>query len=853
MSGPQSVRGRETPRTTLAPDFLESTSIMRLTLRTLLAYLDDILDPADKEQLAKKIESSEFAEDLVHRTRDAVRRLRLSAPQVIGSGMGLDPNTVAEYLDNVLPPESVGDFERICLESDMHLAEAAACHHVLTMVLGEPADVDVRARQRMYTIATEGDARRRVRVEPAHVVVATEPVVAPPLQVTASPAGLVAMEPSGVTEVPDYLRARSWPGLRMVLGGLAAAAVVAAVLYVVGDRSGWFDGEGGTNLAANSAQTQATDRDLTTADEAAQDTVVAATEPAVESTNVATEQQSTFTDTATSESPTAVETPSTLDSPPQPLTPNPETENTAAQTAADTTTTDRVPLIPPQTPTTGTEGAGEEASLDIGPALSSQAAAATANDASPAANLSEAQPDSSTTGAAPLPTDADANVGAPTEPGAADLAMNDVPPAAGGELTGDAGSDISVEPGTEVTTDAAPPAGPMELGTYLGGKTVLLRHDDAAGGWFRVQPRSAVASGDRLLALPEFRPKITLASGIHLDISGGTQVSVRTAGEMQADGLRAADANSPAAEVIYGRVILINTSMDENQIRVAAGPSIGDARLARNATLAIEVERQYVPGNDPQQTPPPVIAKFYVPSGGVVWQDASGAKKIDNTARWTVEGGETTDPVADASPPDWIDQEPIGQRSEHLYGAPVVENTMVSDKPADIQLLELFQGNARKEVKSLAAKSSVHVGLFEPFIDALRDSEQKANWPAHIETLRAAMALSSESAANVKRALEEQRGRPAADDLYEMLCGYNADQIGRTPDEMRSGALSRLIDWLEQDSLDYRVLAVHNLWETTGKRLMPNPAANLKERTQNVRRWRARLEAGDLQPVGSGD
>jgi hypothetical protein len=738
----------------------------------------------------------------------------------------------------------------------MHLAEAAACHHVLTMVLGEPADVDVRARQRMYTIATEGDARRRVRVEAAHVAVATEPVVAPPLQVTASPAGLVATEPSGVTEVPDYLRAKSWPGLRMVLGGLAAAAVVAAVLYVVGDRSGWFDGD--TNLAANSEQTRASGRNLTTADEAAQDTVVGATQPSVESTNVGAEQQPATTDTAASETPTAVETPSTLDSPPQPLTPSLETENTGAQTGADTTTetppatsSRTVPLIPPQNPQTETAGAGEEASMDIGPALSSQAAAA-GNDASPATNLNEAPPDSSTIGAAPLPTDADANVGAPTEPGAADLATNDVP-AAGGELTGDAGSGIGVEPGTEVTTDAAPPAGPVEVGTYLGGKTVLLRYDDAAGGWFRVQPRSAVASGDRLLALPEFRPKITLASGIHLDISGGTQVSVRTAGEMQADGLRASDANSPAMQVIYGRVILINTAMEENQIRVAAGPSIGDARLARNATLAIEVEHQYVPGTDPQQTPPPVIARFYVPGGGVEWQDASGTKKIDNTARWTIEGGETTDPVADASPPDWIDQEPIGQRSEHLYGAPVVENTMVSDKPADIQLLELFQGNPRKEVKSLAAKSSVHVGLFEPFIDALRDSEQKANWPAHIETLRAAMALSPESAGSVKRALEEQRGRPAADDLYEMLCGYNADQIGRTPDEMRTGALARLIDWLEDDSLDYRVLAVHNLWETTGKRLMPNPAANLKERTQNVRRWRSRLEAGDLQPVGSGD
>src|SRR3954464_5669451 len=142
---------------------------MRLTLRTLLAYLDDVLDPADKEELGKKIESSDFAEDLVHRTRDTVRRLRLSAPQVVGTGMGLDPNTVAEYLDNVMPPEQVGDFERICLESDVHLAEATACHHVLTMILGEPADVDPLAKQRMYTIGDASVDRKRHRIEPAHI------------------------------------------------------------------------------------------------------------------------------------------------------------------------------------------------------------------------------------------------------------------------------------------------------------------------------------------------------------------------------------------------------------------------------------------------------------------------------------------------------------------------------------------------------------------------------------------------------------------------------------------------------------------------------------------------------------
>lgn len=377
----------------------------------------------------------------------------------------------------------------------------------------------------------------------------------------------------------------------------------------------------------------------------------------------------------------------------------------------------------------------------------------------------------------------------------------------------------------------------------MGGKTVLLRYDDKAGSWFRVEPRATVMPGERLLSLPEFRPRIALTSGVQLDLSGGTQIEIGGADKAA----KAADAVVPTIELVYGRIVFLNPTNAEQPVHLKLGPASGTARLGRNATLAVEVERKFVAGLDPRKAPAPIETRLFAPNGNIGWQDAAGEKTIEKASHWMLTAAGASEIVADTAPPEWIDQEPIVKQSEQRIAAPVIESTLVTSAPAETQLLELFQGNSRKEVKSLVARSSIHVGLFQPFIDALRDTDQKASWKNHVDALRAAMALSPESANKVYQTLVDARGKPAAADLYEMLCSYNAEQIGQTPDAVKNGALAKLINWLENDSLDYRVLAVQDLQELTGKRYMLNPAASLAERNRNVHTWKLRLDSGELK------
>lgn len=101
---------------------------MRLTLRTLLAWLDGVFAAEEQRSLGERVAGSTVATGLTQRIITSVSRGDLDAPSVDSWGTPDDANFVADYLENRLNHDQLEWFERICLQSDLRLAEVADCH-----------------------------------------------------------------------------------------------------------------------------------------------------------------------------------------------------------------------------------------------------------------------------------------------------------------------------------------------------------------------------------------------------------------------------------------------------------------------------------------------------------------------------------------------------------------------------------------------------------------------------------------------------------------------------------------------------------------------------------------------------
>ena len=133
---------------------------MRLTLRTLLAYRDGVLDSKDAAALEAKINDSSTAQQISKRIADEIQNRRLAPIPVDAREFGFEANTVAEFLDDTIPMETLPEMERKCLENNTLLSEIGSCHQILTRALSIPATIPASLRQRIHDLQNNPSAIR---------------------------------------------------------------------------------------------------------------------------------------------------------------------------------------------------------------------------------------------------------------------------------------------------------------------------------------------------------------------------------------------------------------------------------------------------------------------------------------------------------------------------------------------------------------------------------------------------------------------------------------------------------------------------------------------------------------------
>jgi hypothetical protein len=230
---------------------------MRLTLRTLLAYLDGVLDRQDAKDLQEKVAQGRLAKGMVDRIQSVIKRPKLAAPKVDARGTAGDANVVAEYLDNTMQALHVAEFEQACLAEDARLAEVASCHQILTIVLAKPATVSSELRDRVHRLGSSefvpGGRQevkvhdgplgleslqdsiverngKRFRIDQNHRGLASENEIIRATPERAIAATGLELNDKLISHVPEYLKSGNsghWSSTFTILGLLAALVFVA--------------------------------------------------------------------------------------------------------------------------------------------------------------------------------------------------------------------------------------------------------------------------------------------------------------------------------------------------------------------------------------------------------------------------------------------------------------------------------------------------------------------------------------------------------------------------------------------------------------------------------------------------
>ncbi|WP_417377684.1 hypothetical protein [Gimesia sp.] len=769
---------------------------MRLTLRTLIAYLDDVLEPSQIKEIGKKLEESSYASSLVERIKDVLRRRRLTAPEVEGPGSNPDPNTVAEYLDNTLTPESVADVEKICLNSDVNLVEVAASHQILTLVLGEPATINPDTRDRIYALgpapagtqtgaATASAMTLPDTSAPDTSMPAQSPSAAPLRNPTpAKQQTIPAEEPESFSSrIPDYLKTKPlWKRVTPYFLVLLAAVVWAGLFF---SDSTYFPpifsgSDNSDQLASNSVENLEVDLGPS---------------QTVSKPEMTPEESS----------PAAPATKSESDE--KPAASTPEKKEPAGETVAMNT---KPPAFDPPPP------------ADAETASPSKAVPTTPP-------LTEPLP-------IPVPTEPQPQAGKteppqPASPDGKTVAMNTKPSA-------------PAPPKIEMADVAEQaPAAQIESedGFFL--EQVDKTHELAdKNDWVilskvsPIQVGSTVASPEPFTArinIPEARCKVVLLPGTAVTYTGKN---------------KAADMGFQIQE---GR-IRIEASRGLNDARDAAGPvlsiKVNDELwrvdlVTRDSVCGIEIVP--VQPNKPGQIPDAdnYTGILYAYSGMIRFSDGKGKVQTIDAGNWmSLSAQDRTKGLINPSDrpkplrvPHWVepDHKDNSYLSRRLIAAFVKELK-------DGQLVSLTMPAITKDLKpnvsDLATKSLALTNRYQELVKVLNEVDHHESRIAAIAGIRNWLLRDPENGTLLTVSLQSQFSPQMAEILERLLWGFQQEDA---QDRFISG---RLVEWLENSNVAVRELSFNYINQLTGRSVDYSAIATPTQRRATARRWFTHIE-----------
>ncbi|HUS38039.1 MAG TPA: hypothetical protein VMX74_01230, partial [Pirellulales bacterium] len=373
------------------------------------------------------------------------------------------------------------------------------------------------------------------------------------------------------------------------------------------------------------------------------------------------------------------------------------------------------------------------------------------------------------------------------------------------------------------------------VGRLLSEDQVLLRTDREMETIMRLPKQADLKVGDRLIALPAFRPLISAASNT-MEVDGGTSLEITGLDEKQV----------PEISLHYGRVLIRALPFPDSRLRVRIGDSVGTLVYEQaDSVVGIEVRPYRSPGTDPEQVASMHAVDLYVVSGKIRWISGDQEEVIEAPARKQLSAHRDDKETAFDEQPAWLARSTITALDRR--GISTIQQRLQHDSSVSLSLSELAEPKQRFEVRRLALRGCAYVAYFDPLIDALADKEEFNRWfTIFLPELTSAIARDPQTAAKLRRTLERKRGDDA-EDLYRMLWGYSRDDLIGAEDPQAS----KLVDYLDHEDLDYRVLSIWNLRQITGLGLNYRPEDDESDRRKSVVRWRKKANSGEIVPRGT--